>query len=295
MALLNPSPVLALPTTMWVTFEAIAELGPLDEPSLYALTSPISIRATSDTEDPPPTNAAREAFRALRDHGLVKIDDHGSISAAVTVKPRSYPTFCAVLRHHLVTIASNQPPLDESGANDLLRGLVWLLSTDPLGEAWNEPKAAQQRIPNGPTPVFINPTRWNGFRFWAEALGLAEDSAASNEGAALVANPTRAVRDFVAATFDPGEVVPASSFLDQLRVAVPVLPGGTISRASGYDRDQDELDRATSYALESGHLRGWLTLETHADAPDAVLLASLDRPGAIRRVSHVAVHEVADV
>jgi hypothetical protein len=296
-ALLNPSPVLALPTPMWITFRAIAELGPLTEAELFALTSPPSIRPVTAGDDPPPTSAAREAYRALRDHGMVQTDERERVVlTAATVKPASYAAFCAALRSRLLSWPVAEPPLDESGANDLLRGLSWLLTTDPMRESWNERRAAQVRVPAGPTLVFVNPTRWNGFRFWAEALGFAEEPTVGvSEGASLLANPTRALRDFVTSKYAPGDDLPLSRLLDDFRVAVPVMPGGAVSRSLGYARDPREVDLATTYALESGRTRGWLTLDPRADAADTVLLPRLDKPGSVRAVSDVVIGEVIDV
>lgn len=296
MALLNPSPVLALPTAMWITFRAIAELGPLTEAELFALTSPPAIRPVTGS-DGPPTSAAREAYRALRDHGMVETDERERVAlTAATVKPASYAAFCAALRSRLLSRPVAEPPLDESGANDLLRGLSWLLTTDPMSESWNEPAAAQERVPAGSTLVFVNRTRWNGFRFWAEALGFAEEPTAGvSEGASLMANPTRALRDFVTSTYASGDDLPLSRLLDDFRAAAPVVPGGAVSRSLGYARDPREVDLATTYALESGHARGWLTLDPRADAADTVLLARLDKPGSVRAVSDVVIGKVIDV
>lgn len=281
---------------MWITFRAIAELGPLPETDLFALISPLAIRAPTGDEDPLPTHAAREAYRALRDHGMVEADEGGRV-AAVSGKITSYATFCAALRRLLLSGPVTGPPLDEAGANDLLRALTWLLTTDPISDTWNESRAAQERVPAGQTLVFVNSIRWNGFRFWAEALGFAQEPVAGSAegGASLVANPTRALRDFVTSTYTPGHVLPASQLLDAFRAAVPVVPGGAVSRALGYARDPREVDRATTYALESGRARGWLSLEGRADAADTVLLAGLDKPGSVRAVSHVVVGEVVDV
>ena len=297
MALLNPSPVLALPTTMWITFRTIAELGPLAEPGMFALTSPPAIRASNGDDAPPPTQAAREAYRALRDHGMVETDERGRVAVApAAARPTSYAAFCASLRNLLLSRPVTESPLDESGANDLLRGLTWLLTTDPIGEWWNERRAAQERVPARSTPVFVNPTRWNGFRFWAEALGFAEEPVVGAvEGASLVANPTRALRDFITMTYTPGDDLPVSRLLGEFRAAVPVVPGGAVSRSLGYARDPQEVDRATTYAMESGHARGWLRLERRADAADTVLLAGLDKPGSVRAVSDVIIGEVVDV
>lgn len=296
MALLNPSPVLALPTTMWLTFRVIAEFSPIPESEMFALTSPLAIRVQNGASEPPPTSAAREAYRALRDLGMAQSDERGHLRSA-TASPSSYADFCAALRNAVLSRPLSGPPLDESGANDLLRGLAWLLTTDPMGEPWSQSRSEQEHVPAGPTPVFRNSSAlWTGFRYWAEALGFAE-IAATGPGAAshLVPNPTRALRDFVVSTYTPGDDIPISRLLNDFRLAAPVIPGGGVSRALGYQHDPDEIDRATTYALESGRARGWLTLERRADAADAMRLAGLDHRGAVRVISDVVIGEVVDV
>ena len=298
MALLNIQPVLRLPAAMWLVFRAVADLGPLAEDALFALVSPRAIRPPGDRPgDPPPGNAPRGALIELIRLGLLAADGDGPLSVpAGTSRPMSYVAFCAVLRDALLSGEVTEPPLDEAGANDLLRGLAWLLTTDPLAAPWSKDAAANQRVPAENTLVFVNDTRWNGFRYWAHALGCAEPgSVAGSDAAALAPNPTRALRDFVAATYPPGTDVAAARRVDEFRAAVPVVPGGAISRALGYDRDPREVDRATTYALESGRAAGWLTLERRADAASTVQLAALDQPGAGRVVSDVVVGEAARV
>lgn len=297
MALLNPSPVLTLPTAMWLTFQTVTGRGPLTQSDLFSLTSPPSIRRDAATGDREPTAASREAFRALRDYGLITLDEQDRVTATPQdLKPDSYPAFCALLRATLLAPPTTQPPLDEAGANDLLRALAWLLTTNPLDKPWTEPRAAQQSVPHGPTLVFVNNTRWHGFRYWAEALGFAEPAAFGDEtGATLVANPTRALRDLVISTYQPGDDLPIARLMHDFRAAAPVLLGGTVSRALGYGFDPWQVDHATAYALASGQLRGWLSMDRRPDAADTMQFAALDRNDQPRVVSHVRIGEVEDV
>jgi hypothetical protein len=292
LALLNPSPVLATPEMMWLAFHAIAEFGPLPEEDLHALLRPPGIRAPDEQKSGGPS-AARVAVRHLRDLGLVEGGD-GLTVAASAGKPDSFVVFCTVLRAAVLSTATADAPLDEAGANDVLRALAWLLAGDPVGEPWTEGRAAQEAAPVG-VAVFVNPTRFNAFRFWCESLGLAERAVLPRGlRTALLPNPTRALRDFLVTTYAPGADVPASRLLDELRSAVPVLPGGATSRALGYPSGPREVDRATTYALECGQARGWLSLTRRADATDTVLLPSLEG-GSPRTISNVVVEAVSDV
>ncbi|MCH6470685.1 protein DpdG [Sinomonas terrae] len=296
MALLNPRPVLALPTTMWLTFRVIAEFGPIPESEMFALISPPAIRVRDGASEPPPTSAASEAYRVLRELGITETDEQGRLRLA-TAGPSSYADFCSLLRNVVLSRPISEPPLDESGANDLLRGLAWLLTTDPMGEPWSQSRSEQEQVPAGGTPVFRNSSvLWTGFRYWAEAMGFAEIAATgTGPGSHLLPNPTRALRDFVVSTYRPGDDIPISRLVSDFRLAAPVVPGGAVSRALGYEHDADEIDRATTYALESGRARGWLTLERRADAADTMRLAGLDHRGTVRVISDVVVGEVEDV
>jgi hypothetical protein len=144
--------------------------------------------------------------------------------------------------------------------------------------------------------VFVNSIRWNGFRYWAEALGFAEPAIFGAEsGATLVANPIRAVRDAVCATYRPGDDILISRLMHDLRAAIPVLPGGAVSNALGYEHDARLVDYATGYALESAQLRGWLAMQRRADAADTMQFAASDDGGQPRVASHVVIGRVDDV
>jgi hypothetical protein len=297
MALLNPDPALTLPTSMWLTFQTVANLGPLTQSDLFGLISPTAIRRDAATQDRDASAPARAAVRTLRDFDLIALDPQDRHTTTVSgPKPVTYGAFCALLRTTLLSSPPTDPPLDEAGANDLLRALAWLLTTNPVEAPWMEARAAQQKLPNGSTLVFVNSTRWNGFRYWAEALGFAEPALFGAEAAAtLVANPTRALRDLVTATYRPGDDVPISRVMQDLRAAIPVLPGGAVSRALGFGHDTRQVDCATGYALDSGQLRGWLSLQRRADAADTMQFAALDDSGQPRVVSHVVIGQVDDV
>lgn len=294
MALLNPNPALTLPAAMWLTLHTLTELGPQTQSDLFALISPTSIRSASD--DRGSTPPARAAVHTLRDLNLIVLDGQERLAAAVGPKPDDYEAFCALLRANLLASPPDSAPLDETGPNDLLRALAWLLTTNPVERPWVETRAAQQRVPNGPTLVFVNSTRWNGFRYWAEALGFAEPGMFGTEsGATLVGNPTRAVRDVVRATYRPGDDLPISRLMHDLRTALPVLPGGAVSQALGFDHDPRLVDFATAYALDSGQLRGWLSMQRRADAADTMQFAPPSEGGPPRVVSNVVIGQVEDV
>jgi hypothetical protein len=146
------------------------------------------------------------------------------------------------------------------------------------------------------TRIFTSAVRWNGFRYWAEALGFAEVAILpSDPPDALTCDVTRAVRDIVLGTYGAGEELPVRTLLAELRAQLPVLPGGAVSRALGHAVAGEVVDSAVSYALEAGHVRGWLRIESRADAAEAIRLADLDALGNGRTVSHIIVQEFVDV
>ncbi len=287
MALLNPSPTLVLPAAMWVTVRTIAHYGPLAREDVLALTSPPGIRSVKDDERKV-TDPAKVALDAVLELRLVAPGTGGKIVAS-TAPLTTYAAFCAMLRSTILSNCPTTAPLDESGANDLLRALSWLLMTDPLRQPWSESTAALEQVPERRTSVFTNSTRWNGFRFWAVALGFAvEWDPMEGRGSRLMADPTRALRDFVAMRYTAGERIAAGRLLQEFRDATPVLPGGSVSRTLGYEATSNMVDRATAYALENAGEGGWLAMERQADFADMVLLPGLDRSG-MRSISHIVV------
>ncbi|GAB3316335.1 hypothetical protein GCM10027451_33000 [Geodermatophilus aquaeductus] len=304
MALLNLSPTYALPTTMWALTRAITANGRCTEEELLRQVSPVSLQRAAKDQVPTDESAATTphclvALRALRDLGMVR-DAEGRL-AWIGATPNRYSEFSQQLRNAIFASENFTDVADRrnaKGSRDLLRGLTWFLTKDPTGRPWTWREVFQD--PNAGTDdntrVFVNEIRWNGFRYWVEALGLGESEAVfSDRPGALTPAPTRAVRDTILGIYRKGNEVPVNQLLDDLRERLPVLPGGAIAQALNWSTSDDFLDPATSYALEAGALRGWLRLETRADADRSVLLADLSRTGRHRSVTHVIVKDLIDV
>jgi hypothetical protein len=305
MALLNPSPSLALPLTMWTIARLFTSEAQMSESAVLERTSPMALRKTAEGSTVPDGLAATShsvvALRALQELQLVGSDKQGLLSWCPSQPPRDYSTFCKQLREAVLAPENSEGVADlkdARGARDLLRGLAWFLSKDPIAESWSWPRVFQDTSAgtDDDTRIFVNATRWNGFQYWAKALGLAEVAILASEASgALTCDVTRAVRDVILTTYRKDEEVTAGSLLNELRDQLPVLAGGAISRLLGHAVPGQILDRVTSYALAAGEERGWLRLESKADSQDAIQLADLDKPGVYRTISHVIVQECMDV
>jgi hypothetical protein len=154
------------------------------------------------------------------------------------------------------------------GARDLTLALCWFLSLDPAETAmnWEEAERRQHEgLKPEVGPTFVNQTRWPGFTDWATALGLAAPALLNSD--CLTPDCTLAVRQVMQATWKPGESVSAFEALDQLRQALPVLPGGAYSSAVGIPSPGDSTaGTALSFALLRGHDEQWIRLQRDADA-----------------------------
>jgi hypothetical protein len=303
-ALLNPSPALPLPLTMWTAARPFIGHKPLAEDEVLMRISPPALRKAPDPgvladATAPATSPAIAAVKALKELNMLTAAD-GKWSWAGAV-PKDYTAFGQELRK--AVLADDQQDgvedlKDQRGSRDLLRGLAWFLTKDPVSEVWTLREAYQDPTAgtDEATRIFVNDTRWNGFRYWAEALGLAAASVINRDNGSpgLVCNATVAVGETLMSAFSDGENVPARQVVNALRERIPVLPGGRISRALGHVVSNTSLDRTTSYALLACEDRGWIELLTRADARDIVQFADLDGHGH-RNVTHVSIRRMDDV
>jgi hypothetical protein len=246
----------------------------------------------------PASTQSIAALRALQDLEMAEASADRLVWRGPV--PSSYPDFCQQLRNAIFS-AENLKGVevlsDTGGSKDLLRALAWFLTKDPTGRPWSWQDVFQDPTAGttDDTRVFVNSTRWNAFGYWVAALGLGEADVVVGDGAALTSDPTRAIRQTIFELYRKDNEIPVTSLLDDLRERLPVLPGGTVSRSLDWPAPIPFVDPATSYALEAGAYRGWLRLESRADAQDTVLLADLERNGKHRVVSHVLVEALLDV
>lgn len=154
------------------------------------------------------------------------------------------------------------------GARDLTLALCWFLSFDPAETAlnWEEAERRQHEgLKSEVGPTFVNRNRWTWFTDWSTALGLAEPALLDSD--CLTPDCTVAVRQVMQAAWKAGDTVSAVEALEQLRQALPVLPGGAYSSAVGLPSPGDSTaGTALSFALLRGHDEQWLRLQRDADA-----------------------------
>ncbi len=255
MDLINPSPSLPLPKTMWLVLRA------------KALGDDLSLVAPDELQAPSASGHVKAAERALDDLGIL-----GLPAERLHEARKSYSEFVDALRSAVLG--------EEEGDPSTLRAAIeWLMKQSPTTAV-----SSTNFESLDPDRVFQNPARWNGFTFWAAELGFAEYAwAVGQTEDALVANPMRAIGSVIQQLREPGprpEAMPVRQFLDRLRAALLVFP------TDGADAGTDPLGQAASWALIGAHAKAWLNLEMKADAP-RVYLTDPDAPDGRRAVSHV--------
>jgi hypothetical protein len=224
----------------------------------------------------------------------------------------SRSSFEAAIRRTIVDAGrdSEDPWENDSseGGRDIARALTWFLAQpangEPLGFGVAEPHDADARQLDelraaGPnTRAIINIEHWRPFRRWSTFLGLATPARVAIAGKmtdVLEPIPVGAIAAELQKT-DSGQQ-PLPAVLNELRVAMPYLPGGRTAKqlehrlGAAIDPDEREGFLASSLAeslllLES---RGSITLTALADAA-GVQLRDDTRT---RAVTHITVKEVA--
>lgn len=280
MEYLNPNPAPALPQTMWLVYRAAMERPGSTSDQLFDVVVPTAIR------DKTPSSGAhfRSALSALQKLGILE-DDHGVLMA---MKVAGAAEFLRLLRHRIV-----QPPntfdADFEGAEDVRRGLVWLMRQSPSKALDYETDVAPR------TSVFVNGTRWNTFRTWCDVLGFGQQALSVMEGTTggnrIVPNPTRAVVDAIANPFgDPlprAVQLPIGRLVEFLQHEVPVLPGHPSAIYEGMEDDDNAL-RAIGLALTTAEEMKVLTLQYQSD-PSGVMALPGAQNGETRYVSSVTI------
>ncbi len=219
--------------------------------------------------------------------------------AARFVGSEDLGAFTAVLRERALAPELNSGIGDgysTVGARDLTLALCWFLSLDPAETAlsWEEAERRQHEgLKPEVGPTFVNRTRWNWFTDWATALGLAAPALLDSD--CLTPDCTLAVRQVMQAAWKAGDTVSAVEALDQLRQALPVLPGGAYSSAVGIPSPGDSTaGTALSFALLRGHDEQWLRLQRDADARRYLSVYDPGHPTFPRAYSSITLLEHGD-
>ena len=281
MDVLNPSPALCLPQTMWLIYQVIMNSPGLGPDEVIAMVVPAGLASQ--------TQHGKRALAGLRDFRLVEQDEEGALSAEIV---GSSSQFLRLLRRRAVVA-----PADEGselvGAPDLRAGLVWLMRQPPTRPLDYDTVQAEATA-----DPFVNDTRWNGFRLWSQALGFSRPALAAlaknaSQRARIVPDPTEAVIDAIRAPFgDPlprNEPLPIGRLLGFLRAELPVLPGHPSATYEGMPTDDQSSLRVVGLALSSAEQRGALTMAYQSDPSGVMALPDSQAFGQDRYVSTVTV------
>lgn len=287
MNILNPgSGALCLPQAMWLVYRVVMERDDLRKEGVLDLVTPAAMRSRL------PQNGAhvQSALDGLQELRLLRVDADGVYSAD---EVRDSHEFLRVLRRRLVS-----PPEEVGagfvGAPDLRAALVWLMRRDPSTPLhWQE--NVETTMPNG---LFTNDTRWNGFRWWSEALGFARvglKSLMSHGGQRtwIVPDPTVAVIDAIehplGESLPRATQLPIKELLAFLRAELPVLPGHPSATYAGQADEEGGASPALGLALAAAEQRHVLSMGYQSDPSGVLALPDAQNFGQDRYVSTVTI------
>lgn len=291
MEYLNPSPAAALPQAMWLVYSTAMERPGSASETLFDLVVPAAMRPKT----PGDGSHVKRALSALLKLDLITEVD-GTLSAEKVPGPQE---FLRQLRHRIVQPPEKFGP-EFDGADDIRRGLVWLMRQSPA-QALDYVEDVEQKENAEAEKVFVNPSRWNTFRIWCDVLGfgqtaldaMAKDKDKDKAGSRIVPNPSRAVVDAISNPFGEtlprGEQLPIGRLVDFLREELPVLPGHPSAIFGGVGDDDNPL-RVVGHALTAAEEMDVLTLTYQSD-PSGVMALPDARDGGTRYVSAVTIRK----
>jgi hypothetical protein len=187
------------------------------------------------------------------------------------------PTICrrlALHQSHALPLWPADGEASEEGVGrtaDLCRGLAWCLAQDiyALPSAHSEIENLISTQMQAGRFIFLNDTRWTGFRVWARFFGFA-----TGEESSFFCDPTAAVRSELKEILQKDERLPAAEFLSRLAERLPVLDSGQyrveleqVVKPEGWGAPiGGQLSTALSFALRRLQKQQEIRLETMADA-----------------------------
>lgn len=194
------------------------------------------------------------------------------------------PSMCRLLlldvRHALPLWPEDGAMSDEGiGASaDFVREMAWTLAQDiytfPFDASGEDAVAleSEQIIPG--KFIFRNFTRWPGLCFWARYTGFAS-------GDSRCIDPTDAIRAELPSIFQGITELPASDFIRELSMRLPVLDFGryrievenALNDSVWRRPPRGHLSTSLSLALRRLHLDGTIVLDAPADAGETFTLS----------------------
>lgn len=286
MDVLNPSPALCLPQAMWLVYRVVKAKSDLGRDDVLDLVTPRSMRSAAPMQGA----HAQRALAALQEFGMVH-ETKGCLNTADEVT--NARSFLRVLRRRLVLPPSSIGK-DFVGAPDLRSALVWLMRQPPM-TALHYAVNVQTNMPEG---LFINDTRWNGFRWWSQALGFGQEAIkildpTHDSKAKIFPDPSVAVIDALQHPFGDrlprGEQIPVATVLAFLRSEIPVLPGDSSATYDGFQEDGQPANAALGLALSTAEQHQLLTMGYQSDPSGVLALPDAQNFRINRYVSHVTI------
>jgi|GEM_PF-434409 len=160
---------------------------------------------------------------------------------------------------------------------DFCRGLAWCLAQDiyTLPSTHGEIESLIKSQVQVGRFIFLNDTRWAGFRSWARFLGFA-----TGEDSSFFCDLTVAVRTELKEVIQKGETVLAVEFVSRLAARLPVLDFGdyrleveqVLKSETWAAPAASHLSTALSFALRRLQLQGVISLVVLADAGSKLTL-----------------------
>ena len=160
---------------------------------------------------------------------------------------------------------------------DFCRGLAWCLAQDiyTLPSTHGEIESLIKSQVQVGRFIFLNDTRWAGFRSWARFLGFA-----TGEDSSFFCDPTVAVRTELKEVIQKDETVLAVEFVSRLAARLPVLDFGdyrleveqVLKSETWAAPAASHLSTALSFALRRLQLQGVISLVVLADAGSKLTL-----------------------
>lgn len=260
----------------------VAREKAIDKDDLFAICTP--------PESKEPSSRLRGTLAKWTAIGLFQ-EDAGKVRLSIDIKRgESSADFVDRLPSHCRRLAislENGMPLwaasggvSEEGVGrtaDLCRGLAWCLAQDiytlPSTYAEIESLILGQVKPG--KFIFLNDTRWAGFRPLASFLGFA-----TGDESSFFCDPTEAVHSEIRDMMKKNETMSAGDFVSQLSMRLPVLDFGAY-RVQVEDELRPEkwskpsagsLSMSLSFALRRLQMQKTLNLVNLADAPSRFTL-----------------------
>ncbi|EKT4480373.1 protein DpdG [Pseudomonas putida] len=266
----------------------VAQNKSVPRDDLINICVPQSAHAKEGDKDP--ASRARATLVRWINLGLF-VEDRNEIRLSVDLtRGESVDTFTERLPSICRNLALNQEhgvPLwpadgsiseEEAGRTaDLCRGLAWCLAQDiyALPSTHGEIESLVTTQVQTGRFIFLNDTRWTGFRSWARFFGFA-----TGEDSSFFCDPTVAVRSVLKAVIQKNETLSAGEFVSRLAARLPVLDSGDyrleVEQVLRPERwrapEAGHLSTSLSFALRRLQKQGLIGLVTLADAGSRLTL-----------------------